>query len=133
ALRWCADRFAHRTTIRTKSTVNLKGRMRLRPELETACYRIVQEALTNVARHAGARNVAINLKTLNRELLLSIKDDGIGFDATFLKDGSSSSRLGLRGMRERALAVGGRLEIESASSVGTEIRAYFPNGSNKNA
>jgi PAS domain S-box-containing protein len=133
ALRWCADRFAHRTTIQTKSTISLQDRMRLRPELETACYRIVQEALTNVARHAGARNVAINLRTLNREILLSIKDDGIGFDAPFPKDGSSPSRLGLLGMRERALALGGRLEIESASSAGTEIRAYFPHGSKKNA
>ena len=133
ALRWCADRFAHRTTIQTKSTISLKQRMRLRPELETACYRIVQEALTNVARHAGARNVAINLRMLNREILLSIKDDGIGFDAPFLKDACSPTRLGLRGMRERALALGGRLEIESASTFGTEIRAYFPSGSNKNA
>ena len=132
ALRWCADRFAHRTMIQTRSTISLQDRMRLKPELETACYRIVQEALTNVARHARARNVAINLGTLNREIFLSIKDDGIGFDAPFPKDGSSPIRLGLRGMRERALALGGRLEIESASSVGTEIRAYFPNGSKKN-
>ena len=132
ALRWCADRFAHRTMIQTRSTISLQDRMRLKPELETACYRIVQEALTNIARHARARNVAINLRTLNREIVLSIKDDGIGFDAPFLNDGSSPIRLGLRGMRERALALGGRLEIESASSAGTEIRAYFPNGSKKN-
>ena len=132
ALRWCADRFAHRTMIQTRSTIGLQDRTRLKPELETACYRIVQEALTNVARHARARNVAIDLRTLNREIFLSIKDDGIGFDAQFLNSGTSPIRLGLRGMRERALALGGRLEIESASSMGTEIRAYFPNGSKKN-
>ena len=68
---------------------------------------------------------------LNREIFLSIKDDGIGFDAQFL-NGTSPIRLGLRGMRERALALGGRLEIESASSQGTEIRAYLPNESKRN-
>ena len=131
ALRWSADRFAHRTMIQTRSTIGLQDRTRLKPELETACCRIVQEALTNVARHARARNVAINLRMLNREIFLSIKDDGIGFDAQFL-NGTSPIRLGLRGMRERALALGGRLEIESASSQGTEIRAYLPNESKRN-
>jgi len=132
ALRWCADRFTNRTMIQTRSTISVQDRTRLKPELETACYRIVQEALTNIARHARAKNVAINLRTLNQEIFLSIKDDGIGFDAPFLNDGSSPIRLGLRGMRERALALGGRLEIESASSMGTEIRAFFPDGSKKN-
>ena len=57
-----------------------EGQTRLRQELETACFRIVQEALTNVVRHANAKNVSIDLRKLDHKIVLSIKDDGIGFD-----------------------------------------------------
>jgi signal transduction histidine kinase len=129
ALRWYGDRYAQRTGIRTATITNLaSGQIRLRKELETACFRIVQEALTNVARHAEASNVLINLETLNKGISLSIKDDGIGFDEHSQNAAASPHLLGLRGMQERALALGGKLEVNSAASRGTEIRAHFPNG-----
>jgi PAS domain S-box-containing protein len=129
ALRWYSDQFARRTRIRCTIAVGLPAsKTRLRLELETACFRIVQEALTNVARHAWARNVSITLRRLKNEICLSIKDDGRGFDAHSLSQ--FTTHLGLRGMKERALALGGRLEIKSSPSRGTEIRAHFPGESN---
>ncbi|MGH9971415.1 MAG: sensor histidine kinase [Pyrinomonadaceae bacterium] len=130
ALRWYSGRFSQRTGIPTKTLAAFpEDVMRLRRELETACFRIVQEALTNAARHAQANSVSISLKMLNNEILLSIKDDGVGFDTQSVSAPNRPVRLGLRGMEERVLALGGRLEIESAPSLGTEIRALFPTGS----
>jgi len=126
ALRWYSDQFTQRTGIRTKSASHLpEGQIRLRKELETACFRIAQEALTNVARHANAKNVLIHLKLVDRKVVLSIKDDGVGFTEPTNGD-VSPTLLGLRGMKERALAVGGALKINSGSTHGTEIRATFP-------
>jgi PAS domain S-box-containing protein len=132
ALRWYSDRFARRTGIHAVTAIDLrKSKTRLRLELETACFRIVQEALTNVVRHARARKVSITLKSSKNEVSLSIKDDGRGFDAHSPNLYQFTTHLGLRGMRERALALGGRLEIESGPSRGTEIRAHFPRESEK--
>ncbi|MDQ5847303.1 MAG: sensor histidine kinase, partial [Acidobacteriota bacterium] len=129
ALRWYADRYAKRAGIRVSTNITFaEFHPRLPRELETACFRIMQEALTNVARHAQAKNVLINLGTLNDRISLSIKDDGIGFDRHSRNTATSSHPLGLRGMQERALALGGKLEINSVPSQGTEICAQFPNG-----
>jgi PAS domain S-box-containing protein len=123
ALRWYADRFAYRAEIAVTTNICLPENVtRLRPELETACFRIVQEALTNVTRHANAKSVIINLHCSKDEIRLSIKDDGDGFKP----DTHFTTHLGLRGMRERALTVGGCLEIISSPQRGTEIRAIFP-------
>jgi signal transduction histidine kinase len=108
-----------------------EGHTRLPRDLETACFRIVQEALTNVARHAQAKNVHISLEALEKGLSLSIKDDGIGFDERSRTANGSPHRLGLQGMKERALALGGKLHIESVFSKGTEIRVNFPNGTKR--
>lgn len=131
ALRWYADRFAPRAGVNVTTAIKVpKAKARLPREFETACFRIVQEALTNVARHARAKNVFINLAILKDGISLSIKDDGIGFDERSL--GTSSTHfLGLQGMKERALALGGKLEVNSICSEGTEILAFFPNGSKK--
>jgi len=127
ALRWYSDQYSRRTGIRTKTSTNLpEDQTRLKQELETACFRIVQEALTNVVRHAKAKNVSINLRKLDHKIVVSIRDDGTGFDERSANGGASAIHLGLRGMRERALALGGMLEIESAPARGTEIRASFP-------
>lgn len=129
ALRWYADRFAQRTGISATTAIDLpESPIRLRRELETACFRIVQEALTNVVRHARARKVSITLRSSKDQIRLSIKDDGTGFD---VHTRNLAGSVGLRGMRERALALGGRLEIKSSPSRGTEIRAYFPGESKK--
>jgi signal transduction histidine kinase len=90
----------------------------------------VQEALTNVARHAEANTVSIHLRALVNGTIISIKDDGVGFNAS-AGNGATPIGLGLRGMEERALALGGKLEIRSAPAGGTEIRVYFRNENKK--
>lgn len=83
-------------------------------------YRIAQEAMTNAARHAGAREIVVTLRAEDGNLVLSVGDDGRGFDAARASAGS-----GLAGMRQRAQFLAGRLEIESAAS-GTRLRAVVP-------
>ena len=90
-------------------------------QIETACFRIAQEALSNVARHAGASYVEVTVTAQDVALELEVRDDGIGFDVD-----RSRSGLGLVGMGERAELAGGRLDIQSARSVGTTVRATFP-------
>jgi PAS domain S-box-containing protein len=127
ALRWYVDRYAQRTGIIAEvMTDGVEAGGRLPREIETPCFRIVQEALTNVARHAHARHVVVHLRRLRTTLRVEIKDDGVGFDTSALKHKTAADIFGLRGMEERALLVGGRLRILSAPSRGTKIRAYFP-------
>ena len=98
-------------------------------EIRTTIYRLVQESLTNVAKHAtDATNVSVVIGTAEHTLHLTIEDDGRGFDPTAL-----SPRLGLAGMRERLLLVGGQLNIESSPSSGTTIFARIPLQSEKTA
>jgi len=100
---------------------------RLAPDVETACFRIVQEALTNVARYANARRVDIDLFHDGDELVLSVKDDGDGFDVAAMRArASAGSSMGLLGMRERAMLIGGQLEIESAMEQGCTVRLRCP-------
>jgi signal transduction histidine kinase len=89
---------------------------RLPSEMETALYRIAQEALTNVARHANASQVEIILDRRPGHVSLVIEDDGIGFEP-----GAAEGGFGLIGMRERAALIGATLEIESAEGQGTTI------------
>ena len=127
ALRQYVDRYAQRTGIHAEVLNGFRDDSRLPRELETACFRITQEALTNVARHAHAVNVSVQLERYRERMLLTIMDDGVGFDiANLRKSASEASALGLRGMEERALAVGGYVEIDSAAGRGTRIRATFP-------
>ena len=127
ALRWYADRFQQRTGIIVTVNISLpKNIARLRHELETACFRIVQEALTNVARHANAKTVSIELESFGDEIRVCIGDDGAGFEIGAQNLALLTTHLGLRGMRERALAVGGSFEIISSAAHGTQIRAVFP-------
>jgi len=126
ALRWYVDRYARRSGIVADLSSNLEEGSRLRVELETACFRIVQEALTNVVRHAQATHVLVSLKQSNGNLDLKIKDNGVGFNVdALLKDSPPAWALGLRGMEERAVAVRGRLKIDSAPMRGTEISVSF--------
>jgi PAS domain S-box-containing protein len=127
ALRWYVDRYARRSGIVADLRNDIEDGQRLQMELETACFRIVQEALTNVVRHAAATRVSVDLKRSNGNLELKIKDNGVGFDSDWLlKSAGSSSALGLRGMQERTVALNGRLEIDSKPKSGTEIRVSFP-------
>jgi PAS domain S-box-containing protein len=127
ALRWYVDRYAQRTGIIARVLNGFREDNRLPRDLETACFRIAQEALTNVARHAQASNVSVQLERSRERMLLTIIDDGIGFDINELrKSASPAAALGLRGMEERALVLGGYIEIESGLECGTQIRATFP-------
>jgi PAS domain S-box-containing protein len=127
ALCWYVDRYAKRTEIATDLIVDLPDQNeRFSRDLETACFRIAQEALTNVVRHARANRVWVHLTRNENVLLLSVKDDGVGFDpAALRKRAPRAATLGLLGMQERAHAAGGDVEIDSAISKGTEVRLSF--------
>lgn len=94
-------------------------------EVEIACFRVVQEALTNVAQHAKATEVWVSLRARDSELLLSVRDNGIGFDAGGSAEGIEHAGLGLTAMAERVRQVAGRLEIRSSPGSGTEIWVRF--------
>jgi signal transduction histidine kinase len=95
--------------------------------VQTACFRVAQEAITNAVRHSGAKSVAVDLLREADLLWLSVRDDGAGFDPAVIQQGPARrSSLGLVSMRERAMIVGGGLEVRSALRRGTEIRAWFP-------
>ena len=97
------------------------GEERLPPEVETALYRIVQEALTNVSKHAGASRISIVVRRKGNSAAVVVEDDGRGFDAHARSDG-----LGLPGMRERVALLGGRLIVESSSGSGTTLAVEVP-------
>ena len=105
-------------------THGLDGK-RLPPEVETTIYRIVQEALTNVVRHARAQNVSVMIDRRERKVLLVIEDDGVGFDPAQMVDGPRP-HLGLYGMRERAELLGGKFTVESSAGQGTTLFVDLP-------
>ncbi len=95
----------------------------------TAIFRIVQEAVSNIAKHSQAKNAKISLAFRQSEVLVLIEDDGCGFDPDGLKQPLDSGRgLGLLGMRERAELFGGTVEIDSRPGQGTRIRVRVPFG-----
>lgn len=100
---------------------------RLPTSIETTLYRIAQEALANVARHAGAANVSVLLERRGNSAILIVEDDGQGFDVeTVLGRGRDGGRLGLFGMQERAVLIDGTLTIESSSGGGTTVFVEVP-------
>jgi signal transduction histidine kinase len=102
---------------------------RLPPQEETTLYRIAQEALTNVVKHASAGNVSILLEQRDSTAVLIVEDDGRGFDLEAVMHGSGrAQRLGLLGMEERASLIGGRLTIESRPGGGTAVFVEIPIG-----
>lgn len=97
------------------------------PAIETACFRVVQEALTNAVRHAQAQQVWVEVRQHDSALLLSVRDDGVGFDLEAVRAQVGQGQgLGLVGMEERVRLVGGQLEIVTGPGRGTEIHARFP-------
>ena len=119
ALERLATSFAEQSGIAVDFQTSLAGE-RLSGEVETALYRIVQESLTNVVKHAHARRVSILLTRRDRALSAVVEDDGSGFDPAAAADG-----FGLEGMRERVALLDGRLELET-SSAGTTLVAEVP-------
>ncbi len=124
ALFWQIDRFHHQTGIEVDFRhYGLEG-VRFPVEMETAAFRITQEALTNVARHAGVNSVEVRVWANLRELGLQVEDRGAGFDTREVVN--STAGLGLNGIRERAALLGGQVTVQSDTGKGTRIRAIFP-------
>jgi two-component system sensor histidine kinase UhpB len=122
AVRLCAGEFAKRASIAcfVDSAVDDLG---IPKDVATAAYRILQEALTNVWKHAKASEVRVSIKKTGKTLVLRISDNGTGFDkGTLLDEGS----LGLVGMRERARLVGGLIEVTNRRAGGTRVVARLP-------
>jgi PAS domain S-box-containing protein len=126
ALRWYTRRQAAWASLQADFRADaLEGR--LDPAIETACFRVAQEALTNVVRHARARAVAVEMRKQDGRLHLLVRDDGVGFDvATHRERAVLGASLGLLSMEERATLAEGGLECKSAPGQGTEIHAWFP-------
>lgn len=122
ALRTYTDRVARRAGLRAIVRTRL-GNRRLPPGIETVCFRIAQEALTNVARHARARNVMVDLRWSEGGAELEIADDGVGFDPLAARGRGGMGQLG---MAERAQLVYGRVTIESQPLQGTRVVAWLP-------
>ena len=116
-----ADTFRGQTGMQVDLESNL-GEERLPSEVETVLYRIVQEALTNVVKHARASRISILLTDKDGAVAAVVEDDGLGFNPKATGD----SGLGLVGMRERVGIVGGRIQIESAAGAGTTVVAEVP-------
>jgi PAS domain S-box-containing protein len=125
ALVWLFERYGVQAGVH----VNFEHRgleRRFNPEIETAAYRIVQEALTNVTRHAGVHEVTVRMWSDASNLCVQIVDHGAGFDAEAALGAGVTS--GVAGMRERALLLGGRFTVESAPGKGTRVSAELPTG-----
>jgi len=121
ALERLTDTFGEQTGIAVRFEAGIQGE-RLPPEAETALYRIVQEALTNIVKHAQARNVSIVLTRKPGSVAAVIEDDGQGFNPDDTREGG----FGIQGMRERVGLLEGRLEVESTGDSGTTLVAEVP-------
>jgi signal transduction histidine kinase len=124
-LRDTSTDFAERTGVSVKLS-RLQLTARLPAGTELTLYRILQEALKNVEKHAQAQHVFVCLKQQGAFVQLAIIDDGIGFDPNHPAKRNGKSRLGLLGMRERAAHVGGTFNVKSSQNGGTTIRAQVP-------
>lgn len=123
ALEWHLKQFNRQTGIEVDLAIDLPP-TRLPGELETVVYRIVQEALTNTARHAQAKQAAVAITRGDGHLIVEISDRGRGFDVN--KALAKTDSLGLAGLRERVNLAGGTIEMHSTVGIGTRITAEFP-------
>lgn len=124
-LHWYVNRYARRTQIEVTVDVQDEAR-RLDTATETALYRVVQEALTNVAKHARARHIQITLRHADGPVRLRITDDGQGFEPDGLVLNTGLTGMGLLGMQERVKALGGTISIQSTPGEGTTITVEIP-------
>jgi signal transduction histidine kinase len=126
ALRWYVGRQAALTGLPADFQADTLED-RLDPVIETACFRVAQEALTNVVRHARARTLTVALRKQDGHLHLLVRDDGVGFDVAARRNQAvQGASLGLLSMEERATLADGGLEVKSATGRGTEVHAWFP-------
>jgi two-component system sensor histidine kinase UhpB len=124
-LRWHARQFRQRHPGIRIEVETTGGEERLPPEVEVALYRVCQESLNNVAKHARASRVRVALQRGEERLTLSIADDGVGFEVRRRRDDPDQQGFGILGMRERIADLGGCLAIDSRPGAGTTVRAEF--------
>ena len=126
ALRWYIDQQAQRGQAEFEFAAD-PAISRLAPEIETASFRVAQEAITNALRHGQPRRIAVELDQTADALHLTVRDDGRGFDVPAAWErAKGGGGLGIAGMQERVMLLGGELDIRSHRSEGTEIHAFFP-------
>jgi two-component system, NarL family, sensor kinase len=126
ALSWLVRTLSERTALKLQYHAGL-AEQRLETEIETLVFRITQEALTNVLRHARATRGSVHLWQDGNGLHLCIEDDGCGFEPALLDDpGHCSDHSGVRGMRDRARLFGGQLEVHSQPGLGTRVQLDLP-------
>lgn len=127
ALERYLDEIASTHHIQTELNQNCKTTVRLPDEVETAAYRIVQEAITNSIRHGGATLVRVDMQCNPQKLTIRIQDNGKGFDVSAaMKANNSSSPFGLLSLQERAFLLGGVASIISRPNIGTTIQVSIP-------
>nr|MBN1229436.1 PAS domain S-box protein [Anaerolineae bacterium] len=120
ALRWYCDIFSRQSGISTSlEGENLSPRLPL--EVEMALFRLVQESLNNVVKHAKAKNVRIRIENMSKTATLSVEDDGQGFDLQHSDSSSNAPRWGLLTMQQRAASIGGELSVSSTPGQGTRV------------
>lgn len=126
AIAWCADRHLRSHGVAVRCEFSGLDR-RLPPEHETAVFRVVQEAIANIDRHARAESVLIQGMVRDHELVVEVEDDGAGFEESAFSTPDRAGRgWGILGMRERVEMLGGRLDIHSAPGKGTHLRLDVP-------
>jgi signal transduction histidine kinase len=126
AVRWYVERQAQRADLLAEVEAE-NVPQDLEPDLSVACFRIVQESITNILRHAKATKIHVALRQMDQHLDLRIKDDGIGMSSREKSTTPAGrSSLGLLGMQERAQALGGRITVQSLPNQGTEVHVRIP-------
>lgn len=126
ALLWYTERQAALVELKVEFHAD-RLEQRLDSVIETVCFRVAQEALTNVVRHSQAKAVTVELRIADGQLHLRVRDDGIGFDVVAVREKAVlGASLGLLSMEERAALAGGQLEFNSVPGQGTEVHAWFP-------
>ena len=123
-LRQYLQKFSRQAGIGAELEVQGDEAPQLSPEVEVQLVRVIQEALTNVRKHANADRAWVRIRRHNGEVNINIEDNGQGFDPALIR--ANGQRFGVRIMRERVESVGGRFEIESSPDCGTKVQIYFP-------
>ncbi|MCL5023220.1 MAG: HAMP domain-containing protein [Nitrospirae bacterium] len=128
AIKWLLDKHLGEKGIRYHLTIDMEANRRFDPRIEITLFRIIQESLSNIARHADAKNVFMILKTERNSAIVDIEDDGEGFDVhSALRHATDGGRgLGILGMKERASLLDGKLEVCSLPGHGTKISLKIP-------
>ena len=125
ALRWYLEGLSHRSGIEVHLEVHPDDLSRLPPELETAVFRIIQEALTNMFRHSGARNGCVSLTESDGRIMVTVRDDGKGIEEQVIQLRPDSLGVGIGGMRQRVNELGGSLRLANANP-GTIVEVVIP-------